>query len=199
MFADPVPNIDSAPSVRRGAGHDDSGLYLLVARRHGAGHADRLRPDHLRRRADDHDQHVRCPDRGAERHQWRRQLSADGDSVLHAGRRADEQGRAGQAHRQCRPRRRRASARRARLRHHSRLLHPGVAVGLGRGRCRRPGGAAGADDGGRRPQEGLCGRPRRRRRHHRPGDSAQHRLCHFRRRCGGLDLKTVPGRNLSRA
>ena len=91
----------------------------------------------------------------------------------------------------------RASPRRARLRHHSRFLHPGGAVGLGRGRRRRAGGAAGADDGGRRPQQGLCGGPRRRRRHHRAGDPAQHRLRHLRRRRRRLDLQAVPGRHLS--
>ena len=139
--------------------------------------------------------HVRFPDRGAEHHQRRRQLSADGDPVLHAGRRDHEQGRAGEAHRQCRPRRRRPSSRRARLRHHSRGLHPGVAVGIRRGRCRGACGAAGADDGGGRPQQGACGGAGRRRRHHCAGDPAQHRFCHLRRRRRRLDLQAVPRRN----
>ena len=119
--------------------------------------------------------------------------------VLHARRRDHEQGRAGQAHRQCRARRGRPFPRRARLRHDPRVLHSGVALGLRRGRCRRAGGAAGADDGGGGSQEGLCGGPRGRGRHHRARHPAQHRLRHLRRRRRRLDLQAVPGRHRARA
>src|SRR5881396_2130964 len=53
-------------------------------------------------------------------------------------------------------------------------------------------------DGRGRSPKNVCGGPRCRRRHHRAGDSAEHRLCAV--RCSGrrVDFKTVPGGNLSR-
>ena len=55
--------------------HDDRGLHAVAARRHGARHADRLRADRLRRRADGSARYFRLADRRAEHHQRRRQLS----------------------------------------------------------------------------------------------------------------------------
>ena len=54
------------------------------------GHADRVCADRLRRRADAFARHLRLADRRPEHHQRRRQLSADGRPVLHAGRRDHE-------------------------------------------------------------------------------------------------------------
>ena len=137
-------------------------------------------------------------DRRPEHHQRRRQFSADGRAVLHAGRRDDEPRRSRQAHRQRRARAGRPPQGRPRLRHHPRLLRACLAVRLGRGRRCGAGRAARAHDGRGRPQQDVCGRPRRRRRHHRARHSAEHRLRAVRRRRRRLDLETVPGRHLPR-
>ena len=181
-----------------GTARDARRLHLLAARRHGAGHADRICADRLRRRADAFAGCFQFADRRPEHHQRRRQLSADGGPVLHAGRRADESRRPRQAHCQCRAGACRPRQGRIGLRHDPGRLRAFLAVGIGRRRRCRAGRPACAHDGRGRPPQDVCDRARRRQRRHRARHSAEHRLCAVRRYRRRVDLEAVPGRHLSR-